>query len=93
MHTFRSRTAAGCGNRRFGRDGFTLIELLVVIAVIALLVTMLVPSLQAAKALARETVCQTRVAAQLKGLHIYAADSEGLMPVGPSSLMPLMPIP
>ena len=73
--------------------GFSLIELLVVIAVIALLVTMLAPSLRAAKDMAREAVCQTRVAAQLKGVHVYAADHDGLMPNGPSSPMPFMPIP
>ena len=46
------------------QNGFTLIELLVVVAIIALLVSILVPSLQEAQELAKQTVCQTN----LKGI-------------------------
>ena len=64
---------------------FTLIELLVVIAVIALLVSILLPSLSKAKALARKVVCVTRIGGQLRAIHIYASDEAGVLPVGPDT--------
>jgi prepilin-type processing-associated H-X9-DG protein/prepilin-type N-terminal cleavage/methylation domain-containing protein len=61
---------------------FTLIELLVVIAIITLLVSILLPSLQKAKELARQVVCQTRLKAIGSTLYIYMGDCNGRGPIG-----------
>ena len=71
------------------RRAFTLVELLVVIAIIALLVSILVPSLSRAKELARLSICTSGVGSQLRAVHIYATEENGLIPAGPDMPMPL----
>ncbi len=53
---------------------FTLIELLVVVAIIALLVAILLPSLQKARKQAKSVVCLTRVHALALGAFTYATE-------------------
>jgi prepilin-type N-terminal cleavage/methylation domain-containing protein len=61
------------------RQGFTLVELLVVIATIALLMSMLLPALGQAKAVAKRTHCLANLRTLSTGWHLYAADHRGLL--------------
>ncbi len=62
--------------------GFTLIELLVVVAIIALLISILLPSLNRAKEQARQIVCATNLKTQYDGATFYAADNGDFLPRG-----------
>ena len=59
--------------------GFTLIELLVVIAIIALLMGILLPSLQKARQLARMVSCGSNMRQLVFGLVAYAEIEEGTL--------------
>jgi len=65
-----------------GRGGkaFTLVELLVVVGIIALLVTILMPSLGRAMELTRRTICQTNLKALGTGWQIYFQDNDAGIP-------------
>jgi prepilin-type N-terminal cleavage/methylation domain-containing protein len=62
--------------------GFTLIELLVVVAIIALLISILLPSLNRAKRQARQLACLTNVRSQGQAAALYAGDNHGYVPRG-----------
>jgi len=62
------------------RSGFTLIELLVVIAIVALLLTILTPSLQRAREAARRSVCAGQVRDFTTAVHVYAVEENGFIP-------------
>jgi prepilin-type N-terminal cleavage/methylation domain-containing protein len=61
-------------------EGFTLIELLVVIAVIAILASLLLPSLAKAKQQAILTNCKSNERQQLLALTMYAHDNKDFLP-------------
>jgi prepilin-type N-terminal cleavage/methylation domain-containing protein/prepilin-type processing-associated H-X9-DG protein len=58
------------------RKAFTLIELLVVVAIIALLISILLPSLSRARELSKRLVCGTQAKGYGTAVKIYANDNE-----------------
>jgi prepilin-type N-terminal cleavage/methylation domain-containing protein len=72
---------AGVMNKMINeKNGFTLIELLVVIAIIALLVSIVVPALSAARNSAKDVMCLSHLSQIGKGFTLYANDNEGHIP-------------
>jgi prepilin-type N-terminal cleavage/methylation domain-containing protein len=60
--------------RNGGRKAFTLIELLVVIAIIALLIAILLPSLEAARRQAKQNACLSHIKNIATSSRVYEAD-------------------
>jgi len=67
------------------RKAFTLIELLAVIAIIVLLLSLLLPSLNTARELARRAVCASNLRNQYLGFVLYAGDFNDTLPRGPGN--------
>jgi prepilin-type N-terminal cleavage/methylation domain-containing protein/prepilin-type processing-associated H-X9-DG protein len=62
------------------RQGFTLVELLVVIGIIALLISILLPSLNRARQAANAVDCSARMRQIGLAVHMYAAQWKGTLP-------------
>lgn len=65
---------------RFSPRAFTLIELLVVVAVIAILIAMMLPVIEAVRSSARTVVCMSNMRQYSHAFAYYATDNKGLIP-------------
>ncbi len=70
------------------RTAFTLIELLVVVAIIAILLSILLPSLERARAQARQLLGLTNQRTQGQAAYNYSSDNDGWIPRGIQSIGP-----
>ncbi len=66
--------------RRNRSRGFTLVELLVVVAIIALLLSILLPALGRARAIARSVKCLSNMRSMGLGFSMYTQDNYGFLP-------------
>jgi len=73
------KTSVLAGRERGGR-GFTSIELLVVVSIIALLISILLPSLSKARQKARTTVCQSNLHQLALAVRYYTSDNRDRLP-------------
>jgi prepilin-type N-terminal cleavage/methylation domain-containing protein len=76
----RRRLRSGGANPRMPRSAFTLIELLVVVAIIAVLISILLPSLAAAREQGRTVVCASQLGGLGRGLHTYFNENSEWIP-------------
>jgi len=76
----------GYGYKGRRRKGFTLIELLVVVAIIALLISILLPSLSSARKQARAVKCAANLRSVGQAFGLYLAENNAMFP--PSYMYP-----
>ena len=65
------------------RKGFTLVELLVVVSIIALLISILLPTLGRAKELTRQVMCSANLSGIGKAWKLYGAENDDQPPILP----------
>ena len=87
-HPRCAATARNSSLTRIRAGGFSLIELLVSISIIALLVSILLPALNRARASAKAVMCAATLRELGLGLISYANENDGLIPRGPACVGP-----
>ena len=75
-----ARPGGSPGFRLHGSRGFTLVELLVVISIIALLISLMLPSLRKAREIAKTTVCLSNMRQMGISLTTYAFENNDYIP-------------
>jgi prepilin-type N-terminal cleavage/methylation domain-containing protein len=78
----RSGSPRNPSARRIGHRGFTLVELLVVIGIIALLIGILLPSLNKAREASKRVVCASNIRQMYTYLVMYAGANRDQVPLG-----------
>ncbi len=81
MRRALKRSASATGARPAAARAFTLIELLVVIAIIAILASLLLPTLAKGKYASQRAVCLNNIRQQYLSQFLYADDNAGKFPL------------